>query len=225
MKRVAISLGSIMTALSIAAPVAMADTQHTVQSGETLWKIAQRFQTTTSILENLNPLINPDILYPGEVIQIPSTVVANPASTTSSNSSTASSNSTASSTNSAPSKASAIIATAKGFLGTPYVWGGTAPSGFDCSGFVQYVYGQNGVTLPRTSTEQSTVGTSITQAALQPGDLVFFADTWKAGVSHVGIYLGNRQFIEESSGKGQVIITSLDNPYYAAHYAGARRVL
>jgi cell wall-associated NlpC family hydrolase len=119
--------------------------------------------------------------------------------------------------------ASAIIATAKKYIGVPYVWGGSTPSGFDCSGFVQYVFKAHGIQLPRTSKQQYGVGTYVSKSNLKAGDLVFF-DTEGNGVSHLGIYIGNNQFIHASSSKG-VIITSLSNTYWAPRYYGAKRIL
>ena len=117
-----------------------------------------------------------------------------------------------------------IVATANKYIGVPYVWGGSSPSGFDCSGLVQYAFKAHGINLPRTSKQQWTVGTVISKSELKPGDLVFFANTYTSGISHVGIYVGDNQFIHASSSKG-VMISSLSNTYWAAHYHGCRRVL
>lgn len=121
------------------------------------------------------------------------------------------------------SKADAVIATAKSFIGVPYVWGGTTPNGFDCSGFTQYVLARNGISVPRTAAEQYNEGTSVSKANLRVGDLVFFT-TYKAGPSHLGFYIGDGNFIHASSSKG-VTISSLSNSYYADRYIGARRVI
>ena len=117
-----------------------------------------------------------------------------------------------------------IVSDAKEHLGTPYVWGGSTPSGFDCSGFVQYVLKQNGITLPRTTSEQVKAGTAISKSDLQPGDLVFLQNTYKAGVSHVGIYIGDGKMIHASSSKG-VTISDLSTSYYTKHYHSSRRIL
>ncbi len=121
------------------------------------------------------------------------------------------------------SKAAAVISTAKKYIGVPYVWGGTTPSGFDCSGYTKYVFAKHGINLPRTSAEQYNVGTYVAKANLKAGDLVFFT-TYKAGPSHLGIYLGNGSFIHASSSKG-VIISSLSNSYFAERYIGAKRIM
>lgn len=120
--------------------------------------------------------------------------------------------------------ASKIISTSKNYLGVPYVWGGTSPQGFDCSGFIQYVFSKNGISLPRVTSDQYNAGTSVSKSNLIPGDLVFF-ETYKPGPSHIGIYLGNNQFIHASSGAEKVTISNLTSTYYTSHYIGARRVI
>lgn len=122
------------------------------------------------------------------------------------------------------SKADAIIATAKKYIGVPYLWAGTTPKGFDCSGFVQYVFKAHGISLNRTCATQYQHGTYVSKSNLKPGDLVFFQNTYKAGISHVGIYIGDGKFIHASSSKG-VVISNLSSSYYVSHYYGARRIL
>ncbi len=123
------------------------------------------------------------------------------------------------------SRAAQIVATAKQYLGVPYVWGGTSPKGFDCSGLIYYVYGQYGYSLQRRASLQYAYnGTSVSKANLQPGDLVFFSDDVDP-IGHVGMYIGNGQFIHASSGKGCVTISDLSGYYYAQHYTGAKRII
>ena len=118
------------------------------------------------------------------------------------------------------------VQAAYAFRGTRYVMGGTSRSGFDCSGFVRYILGAtNGVDLPRTATEQYYHGAPVPNAQLQPGDLVFFKNTYKRGISHVGIYAGAGRFIHAANPHRGVQMDSLNSTYYAHHFAGARRVL
>ena len=121
------------------------------------------------------------------------------------------------------SKAGAIIATAKKYIGVKYVFGGTTPSGFDCSGFTQYVFAKNGMSLPRVSRDQYQVGSSVSFSNLKPGDLVFFSLANNGVVDHVGIYVGNGQFINASSSKGVTIYTL--GTYWKSAFVGAKRVL
>lgn len=118
---------------------------------------------------------------------------------------------------------SQIVTEAKKYIGTPYVWGGTTTKGFDCSGYTQYVFKRCGINLPRTTTEQYTVGTYVAKSNLQPGDLVFLQNTYREGISHVGIYIGDGKMIHASSSKG-VVISDLSGSYYLQHYYGARRI-
>ena len=114
-----------------------------------------------------------------------------------------------------------VVETAKKYLGTRYVYGGTTPSGFDCSGFTQYVFKQHGVSLSRTAAAQAGNGVSVDKSNLQPGDLVFFYSP----ISHVGIYVGGGSFIHASSTGTGVTTSSLNSGYYTNKYVGARRVM
>lgn len=119
------------------------------------------------------------------------------------------------------SASSELVENALSLQGVPYLYGGTSRSGFDCSGYVQYVFKGSGISLPRTAAEQYKAGSSVTQAELQSGDLVFFT-TYAPGASHVGIYIGGGSFVDASnSGVG---ISSLSSEYFASRYLGARRV-
>lgn len=115
-----------------------------------------------------------------------------------------------------------VVQMAKQYMGTKYVWGGTTPAGFDCSGFVQYLYAKQGIKLPRTTYEQIKVGQHIDRKNLQPGDIVFFSDN--GNVHHEGLYIGNNQFIHAPHTGDVVKISSLNEPYYAQQFAGGRRV-
>jgi cell wall-associated NlpC family hydrolase len=116
-----------------------------------------------------------------------------------------------------------IISKAKSYRGVPYAWGGTSPSGFDCSGFTHYVMLKNDITIPRTASTQYNSGYWVSKSQLKKGDLVFFT-TYTSGASHVGIYLGNNEFIHASSGAGKVTVSNLNSTYYAQRYLGAKRV-
>lgn len=116
-----------------------------------------------------------------------------------------------------------LIRTAMAYRGTRYVRGGTSRGGFDCSGFTRYVYAKYGVSLPHSSAAQAGKGTRIAKSELKPGDLVFFA-TYRRGISHVGIYIGNNQFVHASNHGRGVTVDSLGSSYYAPRYRGARRI-
>ncbi|MBM7703999.1 C40 family peptidase [Metabacillus iocasae] len=117
-----------------------------------------------------------------------------------------------------------IIPAAKKYMGVPYRYGGTAPTGFDCSGYIQYVFKEAGIKLPRTTVDMYRVGQAVSKHNLRVGDLVFFNTTGRIP-SHAGVYIGDNQFIHSSSSKG-ISISNINDPYYwGSKYIGARRVL
>ena len=118
-----------------------------------------------------------------------------------------------------------LLAYAKSFLEIKYVYGGDSPLGFDCSGFTRYVFAKFGISLPHEADLQIASGVEVSdKAELLPGDLVFFKTAGSAIVNHVGIYLGDNQFISAASGYGAVRISPLDNGYYDDCYVGGRRL-
>ena len=118
----------------------------------------------------------------------------------------------------------AIVNKAKQYLGTPYVWGGASPNGFDCSGFVYYVLKTLGYPSYRMLVDQYNQGTYVSKANLQPGDIVFFHGTYGSGISHAGIYVGNGQFIHAPNSRSVVSYSDLSSGYWANHFYGARRM-
>lgn len=117
-----------------------------------------------------------------------------------------------------------VTGTALSLRGTPYRNGGSDPSGFDCSGFVHYVFAQNGVNVPRTVTDQFHAGRAVDPPQIAAGDLVFFA-TVSAGASHVGISIGGDEFVHAPSGRGEVRVERLSAAYWSTRFVGAKRVL
>jgi len=121
----------------------------------------------------------------------------------------------------------ALLHYAQYFKGGKYIWGGTTPEGFDCSGYVQYLYKKHHIDLPRTAWAQSKIGTPVAKDALQKGDLLFFLTDKSRGIpiTHVGIYLGNGRFIHAASKKKGIIISPIDHGYYAKKFVTAKRIL
>jgi len=173
---------------------------YTVQSGDTLSAIGNRFNVSIQELKTRNNLTH-DRIKIGQILTIGYSVGA-------------------SSPDMAPHDTPDLLTNAKRLIGTPYVWGGTTPAGFDCSGFIYYVHKQSGHTIKRYSSE-GYYSRSFYVSTPKPGDLVFFENTYKKGISHLGIYIGNNQFIH--AGDNGVEITSLSDSYWSSKFDGFKR--
>lgn len=183
-------------------PPSAPSSTYTVKPGDSLWVIANRYGITVNKLMSLNNLSS-SIIYPGQVLRISGEASENPSR-----------------------GGSSIVQTAYRYLGVPYVWGGTSPSGFDCSGLVKYVYSINGINLPRVACDQANAGTKIwSMSQLQPGDLVCFSGSRNGYVDHIGIYVGNNQIIHASSSAGRIVVSSLSGSWYQQTYVHGVRVL
>lgn len=119
-------------------------------------------------------------------------------------------------------KGSTVVATAQQYIGCKYVYGGTSPSGFDCSGFTSYVYKLHGVSLNRTAAGQYSNGVAVNRSDLQPGDLIMFG---KSGINHVGIYIGGGMMVHAANPSRGVTTDTITSGYYNTNYVGARRVM
>ncbi|SHH12746.1 Cell wall-associated hydrolase, NlpC family [Thermosyntropha lipolytica DSM 11003] len=184
------------------------DLVYIVKAGDNLWKIARDYGTTVEELKRLNNLAS-DRLNVGDKLLVRGVVRDNITPSRSGN----------------LIAGERIIEFASRYLGTPYRYGGNSPGGFDCSGFVYYVFDQFGISLPRTAAGQFQNGVAVSREELMVGDLVFFS-CYSKGIDHVGIYVGEGRFIHSSSPRsGGVIYSSLNEAYYARSYVGAKRIL
>ncbi|WP_034765401.1 C40 family peptidase [Rossellomorea vietnamensis] len=177
-------------------PAPTGSSTYTVQSGDTLSHIAVRYDVSVSSIKSWNGLSS-DTIYVGQKLSI---------------------NGTSDAGTQTPS--SSVVDIAKKYVGTPYAWGGTSPSGFDCSGFIYYVFNQAGQSIARTNTE-GYYSKSYFVSSPKPGDLVFFENTYKAGISHMGIYVGNGEFIHASD--SGVVVSKLSNTYWNPKFVGYKR--
>ncbi|WP_274307899.1 C40 family peptidase [Solibacillus daqui] len=170
---------------------------YTVKSGDTLAKIAKQYGTTYSSIMSSNSLKSTNINV-GQKLQIGSNTAT-----------------------SASVNSSKVISVAKQQLGTRYVFGGSSPSGFDCSGFVSYVFSKSGKSVGR-QTAASLYNNATKVSTPKVGDLVFFSNTYKRGISHVGIYMGNGKMINASGSK--VNITSIQDGYWKSKFTAYGRI-
>jgi cell wall-associated NlpC family hydrolase len=198
-----------------------------VRAGDTLWSISRRFGTRPERLAAMNRIGVDDTLRIGQALTVPLGRAADvrgapTLASTSAEAIAAQRKRLAALPSRGAHWVPQLLALSQRFLGVRYRWGGTSPSGFDCSGFLLYVFGRMGVSLPRTTYEMFAGGVPVPREDLQAGDIVFF-QTLAPGPSHAGIYMGDGRFIHSSSGTRGVGITPMDNAYYARRYLGARR--
>jgi cell wall-associated NlpC family hydrolase len=288
-QRFAVSAQSVAQASGLADPdklsvgsvlkVPVPARQHTVVAGESLRDIAAAEKVDLGSLIDFNQIDDPAMIHPGQVLVVPLSTTLQAATVPSATTpSTGISTSASTNTNPPPAAAKATpvatpataqsraasptptpsptpaAATAKSapaqpaaslagvsappgwpsdglagaglkLLGTPYVWGGASPSGFDCSGFIWYVASQVGKPVSRSMLGQYNAGSHPARADLKPGDLVFFQNTWAPGLSHSGIYLGDQKFVNAADEATGVTISSLNSAYWTTHWFGATRLL
>lgn len=202
------------TAWANAAP-ASAGVKYIVKKGDCLWLIARRYGTTVEKLKGYNRLSS-DLLQIGQVLYIDNRQTVTPAVTPARETE-----------NTNPSRAgsdlrSDLVNEAKRYLGAPYVYGGSSPKGFDCSGFVMFMFSKFEIQLPRVACDQAMKGETVTLPEALPGDLVFFKTLGSKQINHVGIYTGNGYFIHASINAG-ITITPLEN--YSGKLIAIKRLL
>jgi peptidoglycan endopeptidase LytE len=192
-------------ALIFFASPSFADTYYVVKPGDTLWKIATSHGITVNKLQELNSL-NTTLIFPGQSLLISGgcSMVQQPQVSRGS------------------SRIQGLLDYAKSLVGSPYRYGGESPGGFDCSGYVKYVFKSIGINMPRTAAEQYKSGNPISSSEARPGDLVFFHSG--GAINHSGIYLGGGKFVSSTSSSG-VKEASVYGSYWAEHFYGYNRII
>lgn len=199
---------------SSSTPTNAGTSEYVIKSGDTLAKIALQVGLNVTQLKALNGLSS-DLIFPGQTLKISGTASANVQPVTNNNQ-----DKQTSVAETANPTIAQVLQHATKLIGTPYVFGGKTPAGFDCSGFIYYVFNQAGESITRLSAA-GYYDRSFDVSSPQVGDLVFFKDTYIKGISHLGIYLGNNEFIH--AGSNGVDITSLDNVYWKKHFDSFKR--
>jgi len=232
-----LKVGKVISVPGKASKTHASTTKYKVKKGDTLSSIARKYHTSTSKIRQLNGMKKGQTLKIGKVLAVKgskrsSTSLASSLSNLEKNKvvkTKKKSNSfrlTDVFTGTSSKKCQKLTKDAKKKLGKRYVWGASGRGNtYDCSSFTKYVYRKNGIEIPRTSIRQSKYGKRIARKDLQKGDLIFFdtSKRRKGYVNHVGMYIGNNQFIHASSAKHKVVITSLNKKFYSQRYRGARR--
>jgi peptidoglycan DL-endopeptidase LytE len=193
-------------------PTEPASGSYTVKSGDTLSHISINYNVSVSAIKKANNLKS-DMIYVGQVLKLGASQAVQPEQPSKPAEPAPQQDGTA-------FNADQLISLAKAQLGKPYVWGGSTTSGFDCSGFIYYAFNKAGVKVTRTSSE-GYYSRSFYVTKPVVGDLVFFENTYKKGISHLGIYVGDNKFIH--AGDNGVEITSLDNSYWKSKFDGFKR--
>jgi peptidoglycan endopeptidase LytE len=217
--------------------------EHEVKAGETLRDIAAQERVDLGSLIDFNSLDDPELIRVGQVLMVPTppNLPSAPATNTAAASSpspkpAAPAPAPAAAPAAKPEAPIAVVPAPKGapteglagaglkLLGAPYVWGGSSPSGFDCSGYIWFVAKQAGKSISRGMLGEYNSGPHPSRDELKPGDLVFFQNTYSAGLSHNGIYIGNNQFVHAADEAAGVTISSLGTAYWSSHWFGATRL-
>ncbi|MGY3190492.1 LysM peptidoglycan-binding domain-containing protein [Lysinibacillus sp. TE18511] len=192
---------------------------HTVVKGDTLSKIAKQYNVTLKDIKEWNGLTT-DAIYVGQVLKLSSTATI-PEGDKSSGAGTPSKETSKDPLANGQAIYKKTIDVANTLIGTPYVYGGNTPEGLDCSGFIYYAFNQGGLKIGRDSSEGYFYGNTTQVTNPIAGDLVFFENTYKDGISHMGIYLGNNKFIH--SGSDGVEVSDVTNSYWSKKFVGYKR--